>query len=111
MFKFIPAVNRTKVCSDLEIPASFVKEIRDVFDDGSIKRHILQITPDGIRAGLTNVIHDLAENEGVKFKMDVRENGDIFLLDAAISSENDATRTCVIGRVVSDVKPATYKKL
>lgn len=111
MFKFIPAVNRIKVCSDLEIPASFVKEIRDVFDDGSIKRRILQITPDGIRAGLTNVIHDLAENEGVKFKIDVRENGDIFLLDAAISSENDAASTCVIGRVVLDIKPATYKKL
>lgn len=110
MFKFVPAVYRTKVCGDLEIPASFVREIRDVFDDGSIKRHILEITKDGLNAGLADVIASLVDDEGVKFKMEIREDG-VFLMDAAISSENDAARTCVIGRVVLESKPATYKKL
>ena len=110
MFKFIPAVNRVKVYADLEVPASFVRVIKDVYDDGGAKRYILQITSDGIDAGLPSVIKALGEKEDVKFEMIPGDNS-IMLMDAAISSENDATKTVVIGRVVSAYKPATYMKL
>lgn len=110
MFKFIPAVNRVKVYADLEVPASFVRVIKDVYDDGGVKRHILQITSDGIDAGLPSVIKTLGEKEDVKFEMIPGENS-VMLMDAAISSENDATQTVVIGRVVSVYTPATYRKL
>lgn len=110
-FRFVPAKSRIVVHGDLEVPAHFIKEISDRFDDGSIKRYILQITPDGIRAGLTDVIYALVKNEGVRFKVDVREDEGIFILDAAISSENDAARTVVIGHITSEEAPATYEKL
>ena len=35
----------------------------------------------------------------------------VMIMDAAIASENDATKTVVIGRVVSVFTPATYRKL
>ncbi len=109
-FKFVPARNRFVVHSDLEIPAHFVKIVNDKFDDGSIKSYILQITPAGIRAGLTNVIYAIVKNEGIKFKVDVREDEGIFLIDTAIASENDAQQTVVIGRVAFEEAPATYVK-
>jgi len=110
-FRFVPAKSRIVVHGDLEVPAHFIKEVNDRFDDGSIKTHILQITPAGVRAGLTNVIYALAKNEGVRFKVDVREDEGVFIIDAAISSENDAARTVVIGRITSEEAPATYEKL
>lgn len=110
MFKFIPAVNRVKVYADLEVPASFVRVIKDVYDDGRVKRHILQITKDGLEAGLPSVIKTLGEKEDVKFEIVPGENS-VMIMDAAISSENDAAQTVVIGRVVSVYTPATYRKL
>lgn len=109
-FRFVPAKSRVVVHGDLEVPAHFIREINDRFDDGSIKTHILQITPDGVRAGLINVIYALAKNEGVRFKVDVRECEGVFLIDAAISSENDAARTVVIGRITHEEASATYEK-
>lgn len=110
-FRFVPAKSRIVVHGDLEVPANFIKEVNDRFDDGSIKRYILQITPDGIRAGLINVIYALVKNEGVRFKVDVRDDEGIFIIDAAISSENDDAGTVVIGHITSDEAPATYEKL
>ena len=110
MFKFIPAVNRIKVYSDLEVPASFVRVIKDVYDDGGIKRHILQITKDGLDAGLHTVIKTLGEKEDIKFEMVPGEDS-VMIMNAAIASENDAAQTVVIGRVVSVFTPATYRKL
>ena len=110
MFKFIPEVNRVKVCSDLEVPASFVRVINDVHDNGSIKRHVLQITKDGLDAGLVVVIKALREKEDIKFEM-MYKGDSIMIIDAAIASENNATQTVVIGRVVSVFTPATYRKL
>lgn len=109
-FRFVPAKSRVVVHGDLEVPANFIKEVSDRFDDGSIKTYILQITPDGVRAGLTDVIYALAKNEGVRFKVDVREGEGVFLIDAAISSENDASRTVVIGRITHEESSATYEK-
>lgn len=109
-FRFVPAKNRVVVHGDLEVPAHFIKEVNDRFDDGSIKTYMLQITPAGVRAGLTNVIYALAKNEGVRFKVDVREDEGVFIIDAAISSENDAARTVVIGRITHEEASATYEK-
>ena len=110
MFKFIPAIHRTKVYADLEVPASFVRVIKDVYDDGHTRRHILQITKDGLEAGLHQVIETLGEKENIKFEMRPGEDS-VMLMNAAISSKNDATQTVVIGRAVSVFTPATYKKL
>ena len=109
-FRFVPAKSRVVVHGDLEVPAHFIRDVSDRFDDGSIKTHILQITPDGIRAGLINVIYALVKNEGVKFKVDDREDEIVFLIDAAISSENNASGTVVIGRVTYEEASATYEK-
>lgn len=109
-FRFVPAKSRVVVYGDLEVPAHFIKDVSDRFDDGSIKRYILQITSDGIRAGLTDVIYALAKNEGIRFKVDVRDGKSIFILDAAISSENDAARTVVIGHITHEEASATYEK-
>lgn len=110
MFKFIPAINRVKVYSDLEVPASFVRVVKDVYDDGDIKRHVLQITKYGLDAGLDMVIKDLGEKEDIKFEM-ITGDDSVIIMDAAIASENDDTKTVVIGRVVSVFTPATYRKL
>ena len=110
MFKFIPAVNRIKVYPDLEVPVSFVRVIKDVYDDRGIKRHILQITKDGLDAGLNMVIKALGEKENIKFEM-VPGDDSVMIMDAAIESANSATQTVVIGRVVSTSTPATYIKL
>ena len=110
MFKFIPAVNRIKVYPDLEVPVSFVRVIKDVYDDRGIKRHILQITKDGLDAGLNIVIKALGEKENIKFEM-VPGDDSVMIMDAAIASANNATQTVVIGRVVSTSTPATYIKL
>ena len=110
MFKFIPSVNRVKVYSDLEVPASFVRVIKDVYDDRGIKRHILQITKDGLEAGLPSVIKALGEKENIKFEV-LPGDDSVMIMDAAIASKNDATQTVVIGRVVSIFTPATYRKL
>lgn len=110
-FRFVPAKSRVVVHGDLEVPAHFIKKVNDIFDDGSIKRYILQITPDGVRAGLTNVIYSLVKNEGVRFKVDVRGDESVFIIDAAISSENDDAKTVVIGHITSEEAPATYEKL
>ena len=109
-FRFVPAKSIIVVHGDLEVPAHFIRVVNDRFDDGSIKTHILQITPDGVCAGLTNVIYALAKNEGIRFKVDVREGEGIFILDAAISSENDAARTVVIGHITHEEASATYEK-
>lgn len=110
-FRFVPAKSRIVVHEDLEVPAHFIKKVNDIFDDGSIKRYILQITPDGVRAGLTNVIYALVKNEGVRFKVDVRDDEGVFIIDAAISQENDDAKTVVIGHITSEEAPATYEKL
>lgn len=109
-FRFVPAKSRVVVHGDLEVPAHFIRVINDRFDDGSIKRYVLQITPDGIRAGLTNVIYALVKDEGIMFKVDVREDEGVFIIDAAISSENDAARTVVIGHITHEEASATYEK-
>ena len=110
MFKFIPAIKSIKVYHDLEVPASFVRVIKDVYDDGSIKRHILQITKDGLDAGLDMVIKALGRKDCIKFEM-VLDNDGVMIMDAAIASENHDTKTVVIGRVVSVITPATYRKM
>lgn len=110
VFKFVPAVNKVKVYADLEIPASFVRVIKDVYDDGHVRKYILQITKDGLEAGLPSVIKDLGEKENIKFEVVPGEDS-VMLMNAAISSENNASKTVVIGRVVSVFTPATYRKL
>ena len=110
MFKFVPAVNKVKVYADLEIPASFVRVIKDVYDDGHVRKYILQITKDGLEAGLPSVIEALRTKENIKFEVVPGEDS-VMLMNAAISSENSASKTVVIGRVVSVFTPATYRKL
>ena len=110
MFKFIPSVNRVKVYADLEIPSSFVRVIKDVYDDRHVRKYILQITKDGLEAGLPSVIETLGEKEGIRFEM-IPGDDSIMIMDAAIASKNDATQTVVIGRVVSVFTQATYRKL
>lgn len=110
-FKFVPATSRIIVRGELVIPACFVREVNDRFDDGSVKVYKLQITSDGIRAGLLDVIYALVKNEGVKFKVDIKEGEGVFLVDMAISAENDADRTVTIGNVVVVGNPPTYEKL
>ena len=110
MFKFIPAVNRVKVYADLEIPASFVRVITGVYDEGHVRKYILQITKDGLEAGLPSVIEALRNKENIKFEVVPGEDS-VMLMNAAISSENTASKTVVIGRVVSVSTPATYRKL
>jgi hypothetical protein len=110
-FKFVPATSRVIVRGELVIPACFVREVNDRFDDGSVKVYKLQVTSDGIRAGLLDVIYALVKNEGVKFKVDIKEGDGVFLVDMAISAENDADRTVTIGNVVVVGNPPTYEKL
>lgn len=110
MFKFIPAVNRVKVYADLEIPASFVSVRKDVYGDGHVRKYVLQITKDGIEAGLPSVIKALGEKENIKFEVVPGEDS-VMLMNAAISSENNASKTVVIGRVVTVSIPASYRKL
>lgn len=110
-FRFVPSVSKVIVYSEFEVPAHFVREANDRFDDGSIKNYKLQVTNDGVRAGLLDVIYAIVKNEGLKFKVKIEEGEGAFILDAAIASENDAARTVTIGRVVSIDTPATYEKL
>lgn len=110
MFKFIPTVSEVKVYADLEIPASFVRVIKYVDDDGHVRKYILQITKEGLDAGLLPVIKALGEKEYIKFEVVLGEDS-VMLMNAAISSENKASKTVVIGRVVSVFTPATYRKV
>ena len=110
MFKFVPAVSRVKVYADLEVPESFVSVVKDVYGDGHIRKYVLQITKDGIEAGLPAVIKSLGYKENIKFEI-VLDGDNVMLMNAAISSENYASKTVVIGRVVSVFIPASYRKL
>ena len=112
MFKFIPAVNRVKVYADLEVTESFVSVRKDVYGDGHVRKYVLQITKDGIEAGLPAVIKALGYKENIKFEIEVGPGEDsVMLMNAAISSENYTSKTVVIGRVVTVSIPASYRKL
>ena len=110
MFKFIPAVIKVKVYADLEIPASFVRVIKEVYDDGRVRKHILEITNDGLEAGLLSMIKALENKENIKFEI-VPDKDSYLIMNAAISSENNTSKTVVIGRVAPVITPAMYRKL
>ena len=59
---------------------------------------------------MPSVINALGKKENIKFDV-VSGEDSVMLMNAAISSENNASKTVVIGRVVSVFTPATYRKL
>lgn len=112
MFKFVPAFNRVEVHADLEVPESFVSVRKDVYGDGNVRKYVLEITKDGIDAGLPAVIKALGYKEHIKFEIEVGPGDDsVMLMNAAIASENYTSKTVVIGRVETVCTPATYRKL